>query len=146
MNRALADPFEIISPAIPSAGIYFFTSGSGIKYEVRFGRRKDNILHATIVFGVNNDEYEGEEYVETNKGEVYRVMSTIVKIILLFIAEHPKVMTYEFTGTARKSESNEGENTRINLYKRYLPILFPEKEGWEFSFKDSTAIVTRKDL
>ena len=74
MNEGLTNAFKIIPPAIPSAGIYFFTTDSGVKYEVRFGRRKDNILHATIVFGVINDEYEGEEYVETNRGEVYRAV------------------------------------------------------------------------
>lgn len=145
MPNRLLHPFEIIPPAIPSAGIYFFTTSNGIKYEVRFGRRKDNILHATIVFGVINDEFEGEEYVETNKGEVYRVMATLVKIIRMFIAEHPKVMIYEFTGIAREGEPDEETTTRTNLYKRYLPVIFPKEEGWEFAFKGSTAVVTKKD-
>lgn len=145
MNEGLLRTFEIIPPAIPSAGVYFFTTSSGIQYEVRFGRRKDNILHATIVFGVINDEFEGEEYVETNKGEVYRVMATLVKIIRMFMAEHPKVMIYEFTGIAREGEADEGATARLNLYKRYLPIIFPRNEGWDFSIKASTAVVTKRE-
>jgi hypothetical protein len=94
---------------------------------------------------VINDEFEGEEYVETNKGEVYRVMSTLVKIIRMFIAEHPKVMIYEFTGLSREGEPDEGTNARINLYKRYLPVIFPQEEGWSFSFKGSTSLVTKKE-
>ncbi|MFI5164174.1 MAG: hypothetical protein ACHQHP_02885 [Bacteroidia bacterium] len=144
MPNTLLLPFEIIPPAIPSAGIYFFTTTHGIKYEVRFGRRKDNILHATIVFGVINDEFEGEEYVETNTGEVYRVMATLVKIIRMFMGEHSKIMTYEFTGIAREGEPDEGVSTRTALYKRYLPVIFPASEGWGFIFNGSTAIVTRK--
>lgn len=145
MNEGLAHSFKIIPPAIPSAGIYFFTTDSGVKYEVRFGRRKDNILHATIVFGVINDEFEGEEYVETNRGEVYRVMSTLVQVIRIFMTEHPKVMIYEFTGIAKEGEPDEGATARTNLYKRYLPIIFPSTEVWTFKFQGSNAVVTRKD-
>ena len=145
MNEGLTQSFAIVPPAIPSAGVYFFTTHSGVKYEVRFGRRKDNILHATFVFGVINDEYEGEEYVETNKGEVYRVMATLVKVIRMFIREHPKVMIYEFTGTAKEGEPDEGVNARINLYKRYLPVIFPHEEEWIFRFQGSNAVVTKKE-
>lgn len=144
MPSSLLPPFKIISPAIPSAGIYFFTTTHGIEYEVRFGRRKDNILHVTIVFGVINDEFDGEEYIETNTGEVYRVMATMVKIIRMFMAEHPKVMIYEFTGITREGEPDEGVSTRTNLYIRYLPIIFPESEGWQFQFQGSNAVVTKK--
>ena len=145
MNEGLTHSFTIIPPAIPSAGIYFFTTDSGVKYEVRFGRRKDNILHATIVFGVINDEYEGEEYVETNRGEVYKVMATLVKVIRIFMTEHSKVMIYEFTGIAKEGEPDEGATSRTNLYKRYLPIIFPSSEGWTFKFLGSNAVVTKKD-
>ena len=144
MNEGLAHAFNIIPPAIPSAGIYFFTTDSGVKYEVRFGTRKDNILHATIVFGVINDEYEGQEYVETNRAEVYRVMATLVQVIRIFMSEHKLVMIYEFTGTAKAGEPDEGATARTNLYRRYLPVIFPENEGWSFKFQDSNAVVTRK--
>lgn len=144
MEKGLLKSYPIIPPAIPSAGIYFFTTDSGIKYEVRFGRRKDNILHATIVFGVINDEFEGEEYVETNRGEVFRVMATLVKIIRMFMAEHSRVTTYEFTGIARAGEPDEGATARANLHKRYLPLIFPSEEGWSFRFHGSNVMVTKK--
>ena len=145
MPNGFVNEYEITSPAISTAGVYFFTTDTGVNYEVRFGRRQDNILHATIVFGVTNDEYEGEEYVETNRGEVYRVMATLVKIIRIFMLEHPKVMIYEFTGTAKEGEPDEGATARINLYKRYLPVIFPPSEGWIFKFQGSNAVVTRRD-
>jgi hypothetical protein len=133
--------YKIIPPAIPSAGVYFFTTDSGIQYEVRFGRRQDNILHATIVFGVINDEFDGEEYVVTNRGEVFRVMSTIVKIIKMFMAEHPKIVSYEFTGIPKEGEEDEKASQRTLLYKRYLPRIF--ETGFEFSFTGNSALVTR---
>lgn len=139
----LVKSLEIIIPAIPSAGVYFFTTQSGIEYEVRFGRKRNNVLHATIVFGVQNEEYSGEEYAETNRGEVYQVMSTLIKIIRLFMVEHPRVMIYEFTGTAKQNETNEGATTRSNLYTRYLPVVFPTSEGWDFTFSGSNVVVSK---
>jgi hypothetical protein len=133
--------YHIIPPAISSAGVYYFTTDNDVHYEVRFGRRQDNILHATIVFGVINDEYEGEEYVVTNKGELYRVMSTVVEIVKIFMREHPKIMCYEFTGVAKDGEDENGITVRINLYRRYLPRIFDK--DWEFAFKGNSALVTR---
>jgi len=141
----MTDPIEtyrIIPPPIPSAGIYFFTTDNGIEYEVRFGRRQDNILHATIVFGVINEEYEGEEYVVTNKGDVYRVMSTISKIIGLFMTEHPKIYFYEFTGLS-KDDEDEGKTSKRNLlYMKYLPRIFGAE--WEYKFVGNSVLVSRK--
>lgn len=134
--------YKIIAPAIASAGVYFFTTDSGLNYEVRFGRRQDNILHATIVFGVINEEFDGEEYVVTNRGEVFRVMSTIVQIVKMFMIEHPKIMCYEFTGIPKDGEDEEKSSKRTLLYKRYLPRIF--ETGWEFNFKANSAVVTRK--
>ncbi len=136
--------YEITPPTIPSAGIYFFTTTSGVKYEVRFGRRENNILHVTIVFGVLNEEFNGEEYTETNRGEVFRVMSTLIQVIRMFIDSHPKVSTYEFSSVGKQGELENGENARHNLYKRYLPIIFPFEELWVFEFDKNKTLVSKK--
>ena len=141
MEGGLVEEYKITSPAISTAGVYYFTTDSGVNYEVRFGRRQNNILHATIVFGVINDEYGGEEYVVTNKGELYRVMATIVHVVKLFMAEHPKMVTYEFTGVAKDDEPEDQLSSRINLYKRYLPRIFGSE--WKFDYsKGNTIVVT----
>ncbi len=140
--------FQIEFPPIKSAGVYYFDTSSGLRYEVRFGRRQDNILHSTIVFGVVNDEFEGEEYVTTNRGEVYKVMNTIVKIVKDFIEQHQKVNIYEFHAIDKEDEVTDKNiknkiksNARLKLYQRYLPLIF-EKE-WDFTFDGNTAIVTK---
>lgn len=144
--------FSIEFPPIKSAGVYYFNTSSGLRYEVRFGRRQDNILHSTIVFGVVNEEFEGEEYITTNRGEVYRVMNTIVKIVKDFIEQHPKVNIYEFNAIDRDDENEEdvdGEtkknkikgNARLKLYKRYLPKIF--EDNWNYNFDGNNAFVTK---
>lgn len=142
MEEGWVEEYKIIIPAITTAGVYYFTTDCGVHYEVRFGRRQDNILHATIVFGVINEEYDGEEYTVTNKGELYRVMTTIVHVVKMFMAEHPKMVTYEFTGLAKDDEPENKLTSRINLYKRYLPRIFGNE--WKFDYSGgNTIIVTR---
>lgn len=145
--------FPIEYPPIKSAGVYYFNTSSGLRYEVRFGRRQDNILHSTIVFGVVNEEFEGEEYVTTNRGEVYRVMNTIVMIVKDFMDQHQKVNIYEFHAIDRDDEEMHTNaetqknkikgNARLKLYKRYLPKIF--EEGWNFNFDGNNAIVTKNN-
>ena len=143
--------FLIEYPPIKRAGVYYFNTSSGLRYEVRFGRRQDNILHSTIVFGVINDEFEGEEYVTTNRGEVYRVMNTIVMIVKDFMEQHQKVNIYEFHAIDRDDEDERPSqqeqknkikgNSRLKLYKRYLPKIF--EKGWNFNFDGNNAIVSK---
>ncbi|MBL7898164.1 MAG: hypothetical protein JNJ99_06495, partial [Crocinitomicaceae bacterium] len=85
----MQDIYEIIKPNIPTGQVYHFTTDYGVEYEVRFARKKENILHAVIAFGVLNEEYEGEEYALTNKGDVWKVMRTIITIIDMYGEKHP---------------------------------------------------------
>lgn len=144
MTKGLLDSYKIISPAIVTAGVYYFTTDKGVQYEVRFGRRQNNILHATIVFGVINDEFEGEEYVVTNKGELYRVMATIVKVVKMFMEQHTKMIVYEFTGLSKEGEDQNRLSQRINLYKRYLPKIF-ETSVWNFDYTGGNTIVVHRN-
>lgn len=133
--------YKITPPAIKSGTVYSFTTASGVNYEVRFGRKQDNILNATIVFGVTNEEYEGEEYSITNKGEVYRVMATIVEIVRLYRAEHPNVNSFEFTGEQSEKEKSKNKNVRLNLYSRYISQVFDE--NWKTIFTDDKTVIKK---
>lgn len=137
------EPYEIIRPRISSGAIYLFTTDSDVEYEVRFARRKQNLLHVTIAFGVLNEEYDGEEYVITNKGEVYRVMATVVRIIEYYLEHHPNVRIFEFTGVPVPGEDPKEETKRLKLYVRYLPRIFDQKK-WNFTPKGNHMMVTRK--
>ena len=133
--------YEIIPPPIPSAGVYYFTTDSGVRYEVRFGRKQKDLLCATIVFGVINEEYEGEEYIATNKGEVYRVMNTIVAVVDLFREQHPNIRSYEFTGEPEEGEDETGKEPtkRIKMYHRYVKRIFGDT--WKCNFEGNKITV-----
>ncbi len=126
----MIEPFKIIPPAIVSGSVYLFTTDSGLEYEVRFARKKDNLLHTTVAFGVLNDEFGGEEYSVTNRGEVYRVMATIVAIVRTYMAEHPNLRLVEFTGEPTENELANSTTKRLSLYNRYLKDIFDS--NWKF--------------
>jgi hypothetical protein len=134
--------YEIIHPAIPTGSIYKFATDRNIQYEVRFGKKQDDFLCATIVFGVLNEEYEGEEYVVTNKGEIYPVMATIVEIVKIYIERHPNINCFEYSGEPNKDLAEGEASIRIKLYSRYLHKIFGD--GWNFEIVGNKTVVTKK--
>ena len=135
--------FKYIAPSIPSAGVYFFTTDADILYEVRLGRKQSDILSANIVFGVLNDEFEGEEYVLTNKGEFYSVMMTILEIIQDFKTKNIKVHHYEFSGEpTENNESDNGPTKRTKVYLKWAKRIFPEKK-WKHKLKGNKVVIER---
>ena len=140
-------PYKIIPPAIKSGSMYLFTTDHGTEYEVRFGRKQNNILDATIVFGVLNEEFQNEEageYVVVNRGEMYRVMETISEIIRIYMKEHSRMVSYEFAGENRKNEG-DGVTTitaRTKMFLRYVNSIFGK--GWRPVIKGNTVKMIRK--
>ena len=136
-----AKSYSYIPPAIVSGSVYLFTTDSGLEYEVRFARKRNNLLHCTIAFGVLNEEYEGEEYVVENKGEVFRVMATIVDIVKKYIEEHPNVRSFEYSGEPTGKETENRPSKRMNLYDRYLPAIFGT--SWSFERNGNKMVIKR---
>lgn len=135
-------PYPIIAPAIPTGQVYQFTTDFDVEYEVRFGRKKENILHAVVVFGVLNDEYDGEEYVVTNKGDAFRVMTTISEVIRMYLREHPNTQIVEFTGILRDENSPQVISQRTLLYMRYIPTVF-DRESWKIEITGNRIVAER---
>lgn len=134
-------PYHIVPPVIKSGTVYSFTTVSGINYEVRFGRKQYNILNATIVFGVTNEEYDGEEYSVTNKGEVYKVMATIVEVVRKYKEEHPNINLFEYTGEQSEIEKSKNRNVRLALYSRYIQRVFDS--NWIVEGKDNKVVIKK---
>jgi len=134
-------PYNIEFPVIRSGSVYKFQTDSEIEYEVRFARKKNNLLHTSIAFGVLNDEFEGEEYALTNRGEAYRVMTTIVDVVKAYMHEHPNVKIYEFVGEPTAQEHDEFPRKRLILYSRYLRKMFDLT--WEFKLEGNKMLIIK---
>ena len=133
-------PYKIEVPEIQSGDTYYFTTGSGLKYQVRFGRKRDNYLGNIINFSVLSDEFE-DEYSETNRGEVFRIVATVIEIIRIYHQNHIHSDTYEFTGEFKDEHETLAASIRSRLYYRYAQrILHPD---WE-SFLEGNKVTIRK--
>ena len=125
----------------PDFGDYFrlyeFVTDLDTHYEVMFTIEEDFSKDEPwefmdIEFGVDEKDGGGVSYkVKTNKGEVFRVMATIVDITKNILKERRKIKTLTFTG----SKDDDDDNRRNNLYMAYIRKHIPNvknitDDGW----------------
>jgi hypothetical protein len=134
-------PYPILYPDFGENGLYSFTTKNGIQYEVMFGRRESNPLHVTVVFGVINEEFEGEEYSETKQHDQYKVIATVIKIVKHYIATKNHLKLVEFAGVSRDNESEKTSNIRMRFFSRYLNDIFDKT--WLLETKENKMIARK---
>jgi hypothetical protein len=134
-------PYPILHPDFGENGLYSFTTKNGIQYEVMFGRRESNPLHVTVVFGVINEEFEGEEYSETKQHDQYNVIATVIKIMKHYISTKNHLKLVEFAGVSRDNESEKTSNIRMRFFSRYLNDIFDKT--WLLETKENKMIARK---
>lgn len=120
------EPYEVEVPEIQSGDTYYFTTESGLMYQVRFGKKRDNYLCNIINFSVLSEEFE-DEYSETNRGEIYRIIATVIEIIRIYHENHEHSETYEFTGEFKDEHETQDASIRSRLYYRYAQRILEDK-------------------
>jgi GNAT superfamily N-acetyltransferase/phosphopantetheine adenylyltransferase len=105
---------------------YFFTTDSNVKYIVSLDEisegNKDGI---SIEFSAKTPEMGGySSKIEVSKGELFRVMATIINILKTYISKDPKV---EFILYSPHKKTGEGDinNQRDKLYKAFIKNQLP---------------------
>lgn len=132
-------PVEI--PEIRSGAAYYFKTESGLRYQVLFAKKKRSYLEHIVNFSVLNEEFE-DEYSETNRGEIYRVIATVVEIIRLYHENHSYSTSYEFSGEFKKGNEQRETSIRTLLYyRKALEIMHPM---WEIEMVGNKVVVHRK--
>ncbi|KPL12110.1 MAG: hypothetical protein AMS26_18685 [Bacteroides sp. SM23_62] len=134
------EPYPIKVPDIQSGDTYYFSTESGLHYQVRFGKKRDNYLGNIINFSVLNEEFE-DEYSETNRGEIFRIISTIIEIIRIYHEHHVHSDTYEFTGEFKETRDTQTASIRSRLYYRYAIRYL--NEGWEPLLEGNKVIIRK---
>lgn len=133
--------YVIERPNIPSGSTYYFETDSGLRYEVLFAKKRDNYLENIINFSVLNEEFE-DEYSETNRGEVYRVIATVAEIIQFYHDNHAYSHSYEFSGEFK--EENQGRNTSIRTLLYYRMAKKMMHDTWDIELTGNKVVVFRK--
>jgi len=130
--------YSLQLPGIKSGAEYYFKTDSGLKYQVIFARKKNNYLEHIINFSVLSEEFE-DEYSETNRGEIYRVIATVIEIIRIFHQHHATSIGYEFSGEFKQGNKARKISIRTLLYYRKArEILHP---GWELEIHGNKVVV-----
>ena len=132
--------YDFKKPEIPTGDTYYFTTDSGLKYQVRFGKKRENYLGNIVNFSVLSEEFE-DEYDETNRGEVYRIIATVVEIVRVYHSYHSHSDTYEFTGEFKDDHDDQAASIRSRLYYRYaLKLLSPK---WQAQLEGNKVIIKK---
>ena len=133
--------YSIQSPAIKSGAEYFFETESGLRYQVLFAKKKNSYRENIVNFSVLSDEFE-DEYSETNRGEIYRVIATVVEIIRTYHSQHAYSASYEFSGEFKKGNENRETSIRTLLYYRKAKeVMHP---GWKVRVCENRVLVFQK--
>ncbi len=138
--QPIFEAYPINVPEIQSGDTYYFTTESGLQYQVRFGKKRDNYLGNIINFSVLSEEFE-DEYSETNRGEIFRIISTIIEIIRLYHENHVHSDTYEFMGEFKETRDTQTASIRSRLYFRYARRCL--NTGWEPLLEGNKVIIRK---
>lgn len=132
--------YAIECPAIKSGAEYYFETESGLRYQVLFAKKKNSYLENIVNFSVLSEEFE-DEYSETNRGEIYKVIASVVEIIRIYHKQHSYSTSYEFSGEYK--EGNEHRETSIRTllyYRKAREIIHP---AWEVIVSGNKVVVRR---
>jgi hypothetical protein len=112
----VTEVFEKLTDAYPfkakSASTYSFKS-VGEPYIVDIYQYDNRI---GVDFGVGT-KYDNMTYPETNAGDIYRIMATIVAITKDYISKHSDVEIISWSSIEKSGQSKKGETQRDRIYK-----------------------------
>jgi len=135
------EAYEIQRPDIESGSVYYFQTASGLRYQVTFGKKKNNYLGNIVNFSVLSEEYE-DEYSETNRGEVYQIICTMIEVVRIYHEKHPYSNSYEFSGEYKDLRDEEELSIRTKLYHR-VALRVIDSHYWKVDLEGNKVIITR---
>lgn len=105
---------------------FTFTTDSGLEYYVKFWDVGDDTIEVAFLAEEPDQYLARPEYsTVTNRGELFKVMSTVAVIVLYYLQSNPeyKYLTYEPSKTTGKDD-----NRRDKLYRAYMKKMIPGSE------------------
>jgi hypothetical protein len=126
IKESLAEPYEFeFVDGDPNSGYYYWfynAKHDGISVEIT---RNVDVHTWGIVYTAN-----GEDITQTNSGDPYRVLSTVVEITKDFMERVPQAKCLVFNGYERvdgKGErAEQGHTIRSRMYQRLIQNHFPD--------------------
>ena len=132
-----ATPYPFQRPAFIGIREYNFINSHGDEYSVQFVQKNNHIMNYIVDLSIKS--HDQDEYQTMNTGDVYRVMATVVSILLDFIEQTPYCQSIEFVPV---SENHQLSNRRSILFLRYVQ-LFKTLTGWDYKINDGVFTLSR---
>ncbi len=126
--------YPIERPSIPSGEVYHFDTDSGFKYEIRFGKVADDFRCRIVNFNIINEDFE--EYSVVNRGEIFKVLKTVIEIIKIYNNQNTHAAKYRFSGEYKENDKHLKTSKRTAVFYNFAKKnLSPE---WKISLSDNT--------
>ncbi|AEA42712.1 hypothetical protein [Fluviicola taffensis] len=135
--KTFATPYPFQRPAFIGIREYSFTNSLGDEYSVQFVQKNNQITNYIVDLSLRSEDRD--EYQTMNTGDVYKVMATVIDILIDFIEHTTYCQSIEFVPV---SESNHLSNRRSVLFLRYVQF-FKKLTGWNYTVIDGVFTLTR---
>lgn len=135
----LIDPYPFEGPAYQSIRHYRLFNRNQMDYNVQFVKDASKPFFYYVDLSIKNGE---DEYETTNAGDVLRIMSTTLHIIIDFIQNNPSTEAISFTAI---DEENQSINRRIHLFERSCQQ-FIAKIGWNYKLKGNSILLSKYEF
>lgn len=102
---------------------YGFETDSGLNYRLDLDIQEgdEDKDSAIVSFGVMDDDYFVDYDVTTNKGELYRIMATVVDILKDFIKNNKDIKYLQFTADKGGLQKSQRSNLYLAYINKHLP-------------------------
>lgn len=131
---------------------YGFETDSGLNYklDIAVSEGDEERDSAVVSFGISEldtwDYFTDYEKVPS-KGELYKVMATVVDILKDFIKKNKQVKYMYFTTNKLGKEVGKDQSARLNLYRRYIQTHLPNaKIDTKVIDGEEATMITLKEL
>jgi hypothetical protein len=147
VGDSMVTPYEYEKTSdIDLATYYKFVTEDQDHYLVRFynmysfQKKKRYIGEYQVEFVTGGDNYTEGDTVVVNKGRFFKVISTVISIIVEFMEEKdPKRLKINPVRNYKK------DKRRKNIYIRYIERLLPNSYNYKKAFFGNSLYITKKD-
>jgi hypothetical protein len=117
---------------------YEFITDSDLNYVVLFDKSDD--ISDVVFYAQGLKSSTGSKFKATsNRGELFKIMSTVVKIVIDFLSKNSNINTL----VIEPSKQDEGDDRRLNLYMQYIKNVIDPKE-YDVKSDSKEIVISRK--
>ena len=125
MHHTFSLSYHVQLPAIKAHGDYRFVAHSGVHYELKITKKKNDLFSCILNLYRIDERFEDTLPAKIAEPEVTSIISTVLKILLDYMEKNARLHTVEFS---RKFFLDDPSGRRENLFNILVRTVFSESE------------------